>query len=306
VTGGTIEVQAKYGVNCGTGQINPDTTYSVTVQAAPGCIASGETLSFLNVSAGIYANQTSTLPATPGANVILPLIFPAPAAPQQPVPNYSVANTPSGPMPGACLGTPVQPGQFCSNGFVGNTTNPTCILYSSTTGACISYALQPAPAGVPCAEFGVQPGRSCVNGIVTNGVSATGAPNSQPYCASYSVATGACIAYGSPPGSLPAPAPPTPAGASAPARFSGAATASSGAVLSGGTIEAMVSGMICGSGQIGATGSYSISLQASPGCTSPGGTISFWLVTSGEYALQTGTVPFTPGGSVLLNLVFPT
>jgi len=95
------------------------------------------------------------------------------------------------------------------------------------------------------------------------------------------------------------------------ARFYGSATFTSSAGVGSGTIEAVVGGIVCGSGQAGDSGSYAIPLQASPGCTNPGATVSFWLVdpgltAGGEYSLQTGAIPSTPGSGVLLNLVFPT
>src|SRR5207248_4035914 len=49
-------------------------------------------------------------------------------------------------------------------------------------------------------------------------------------------------------------------------------------------------------------GNYVIDIQAVPGCTTPGSTVSF---TAGPYrARETGTVPDIPGTAVHLNLTF--
>jgi len=109
----------------------------------------------------------------------------------------------------------------------------------------------------------------------------------------------------------------SPANAQAPssvpaARFYGNARCPQGACPSNLTITAFVGSTTCTGTQsipqsqtnsgIDNGGNYVIDIQAVPGCTTPGGTVSF---TAGTYrARETGTVPDIPGTAVHLNLTF--
>ena len=109
----------------------------------------------------------------------------------------------------------------------------------------------------------------------------------------------------------------SPANAQAPssvpsARFYGNARCPQGTCPSNLTITAFVGSTTCTGTQsipqsqtnsgIDNGGNYVIDIQSVPGCTTPGGTVSF---TAGAYrATETGTVPDIPGTAVHLNLTF--
>jgi hypothetical protein len=96
------------------------------------------------------------------------------------------------------------------------------------------------------------------------------------------------------------------------ARFYGTARCPQGACPSNLTITAFVGSTTCTGTQsipqsqtnsgIDNGGNYVIDIQSVPGCTTPGGTVTF---TAGSYrARETGTVPDIPGTAVHLNLTF--
>jgi len=109
----------------------------------------------------------------------------------------------------------------------------------------------------------------------------------------------------------------SPANAQAPssvpaARFYGNARCPQGTCPSNLTITANVGSTVCTGTQsipqsqtnsgIDNGGNYVIDIQAVPGCTAPGGTVTF---TAGGYrARETGTIPDLPGTAVHLNLTF--
>jgi len=106
----------------------------------------------------------------------------------------------------------------------------------------------------------------------------------------------------------------TPASAQAPtnipvARFYGQATVAGQKPITNLTISALIGATPCsgtqpnvqGSGTFN-DGSYFVDIQAVPGCTTPGATVTFTI--SGYRAKQTGTVPQLPGTPVHLDLDF--
>lgn len=96
------------------------------------------------------------------------------------------------------------------------------------------------------------------------------------------------------------------------ARFYGHVTPPSGALPAGSAVTATVGGVAC-SGGGAVTGSvatgaldnlnnYTLDIQAVPGCTTPGASVTFTL--AGLRANQTGTLPQVPGTAVHLDLTF--
>ena len=106
----------------------------------------------------------------------------------------------------------------------------------------------------------------------------------------------------------------TPAGAQAPtniplARFYGQATVNGAKPVTNLTISALVGTTPCSATQANVAasgtlndGSYFVDIQAVPGCTTAGSTVTFTV--SGFKAKQTGTIPSIPGTPVHLDLDF--
>jgi len=105
-----------------------------------------------------------------------------------------------------------------------------------------------------------------------------------------------------------------PASAQAPtnlpmARFYGQATVNGAKPITNLTISALVGTTPCSGTQANVSGSgtfndgsYFVDIQAVPGCTTPGATVTFTI--SGFKAKQTGTLPQIPGTPVHLDLDF--
>jgi hypothetical protein len=105
-----------------------------------------------------------------------------------------------------------------------------------------------------------------------------------------------------------------PASAQAPtnlpmARFYGQATVNGAKPITNLTISALIGTTPCSGTQANVSGSgsfndgsYFVDIQAVPGCTTPGATVTFTI--SGFKAKQTGTLPQIPGTPVHLDLDF--
>jgi pyruvate/2-oxoglutarate dehydrogenase complex dihydrolipoamide acyltransferase (E2) component len=93
------------------------------------------------------------------------------------------------------------------------------------------------------------------------------------------------------------------------ARFYGQVTVPTGAPITNLTITGSVGSTTCSGTQSGVAGSattnsgqYILDIQAVPGCTTPGSTVSFTV--AGFRARETGTIPDLPGTPIHLDLHF--
>lgn len=86
------------------------------------------------------------------------------------------------------------------------------------------------------------------------------------------------------------------------ARFYGTARNAAGAPIAGGGVVATIGGVQCGVGSADNSGNYFVDIQAAPGCTTPGATVSFTLQGQAATPSCTPTLPNIEGSAVHCDL----